>query len=395
MEKLDLGLAPGARVVVAMSGGVDSSVTAALLKEAGYDTVGLTLQLYDHGVAVGRKGACCAGQDIHDARRVADRLGMAHYVLDHEARFRADVMEDFADSYLAGETPIPCVRCNQRTKFRDLLGIARDLGAAALATGHYVRRVMGRDGPELHRAADASRDQSYFLFATTPAQLDFLRFPLGALDKRETRALAERYGLDVAAKPDSQDICFVPQGRYVDVVARLRPGAIEPGEIVHLDGRVLGRHEGVIGYTVGQRRGLGLVDPSMPGDPLYVVRLEPEQQRVVVGPRAALGVDEIGLREVNWLKGTPPPADGLPVSARVRSAMAPAAARVMPDFTVRFEQPHEGVAPGQACVVYDGERVLGGGFIRRAAAEGAMRASSRVGEPVVADLGRVSRLSVG
>ncbi|MEX1108388.1 MAG: tRNA 2-thiouridine(34) synthase MnmA [Dongiaceae bacterium] len=395
MEKLDLGLAPGARVVVAMSGGVDSSVTAALLKEAGYDTVGLTLQLYDHGVAIGRKGACCAGQDIHDARRVADRLGMAHYVLDHEARFRADVMEDFADSYLAGETPIPCVRCNQRTKFRDLLGIARELGAAALATGHYVRRVMGRDGPELHRATDASRDQSYFLFATTPAQLDFLRFPLGALDKRETRALAERYGLDVAAKPDSQDICFVPQGRYVDVVARLRPGAIEPGEIVHLDGRVLGRHEGVIGYTVGQRRGLGLVDPSMPGDPLYVVRLEPEQARVIVGPRAALGVNEIGLREVNWLGTTPPPAIGLPVSAKVRSAMAPAAARVMPDFTVRFEQPHEGVAPGQACVFYDGERALGGGFIRRVAAESAMRTSLHVSEPVATDLGRVSRLSVG
>ncbi|MEX0808686.1 MAG: tRNA 2-thiouridine(34) synthase MnmA [Dongiaceae bacterium] len=395
MEKLDLGLAPGARVVVAMSGGVDSSVAAALLKEAGYDTVGLTLQLYDHGVAVGRKGACCAGQDIHDARRVADRLGMAHYVLDHEARFRADVMEDFADSYLAGETPIPCVRCNQRTKFRDLLGIARELGAAALATGHYVRRVMGRDGPELHRAADTSRDQSYFLFATTPAQLDFLRFPLGSFDKRETRALAERYGLDVAAKPDSQDICFVPQGRYVDVVARLRPGAIEPGEIVHLDGRVLGRHEGVIGYTVGQRRGLGLVDPSMPGDPLYVVRLEPEQARVVVGPRAALGVDEIGLREVNWLNALPPPANGLPVAAKVRSAMAPAPARVMPDFTVRFEQPHEGIAPGQACVFYGGERVLGGGFIRRAARESATRAAMRVGEPVAADLGRVSRLSVG
>jgi tRNA-specific 2-thiouridylase len=395
MKNIDLGLAQGARIVVAMSGGVDSSVTAAVLKEAGYDVVGLTLQLYDHGVAIGRKGACCAGQDIHDARRVADRLGMPHYVLDHEARFRADVMEDFADSYLAGETPIPCVRCNQRSKFRDLLGIARDLGAAALATGHYVRRVVGRDGPELHRAADASRDQSYFLFATTPAQLDYLRFPLGDLDKRETRALAERYGLDVAGKPDSQDICFVPQGRYVDIVARLRPGSIEPGEIVHLDGRVLGRHDGVIGYTVGQRRGLGLVDPSMPGEPLYVVRLEPENARVVVGPRAALGVDTIALREVNWLAGAPPSEAGLPISIKVRSAMAPAAARVMPDFTVHFERSHEGVAPGQAGVFYDGARVLGGGFIRRANPRPAESHSVPVGKKTAVDLGRASRLSVG
>jgi tRNA-specific 2-thiouridylase len=304
-------------------------------------------------------------------------------------------MEDFADSYLAGETPIPCVRCNQRSKFRDLLGIARDLGAAALATGHYVRRVVGRDGPELHRAADASRDQSYFLFATTPAQLDYLRFPLGDLDKRETRALAERYGLDVAGKPDSQDICFVPQGRYVDIVARLRPGSIEPGEIVHLDGRVLGRHDGVVGYTVGQRRGLGLVDPSMPGDPLYVVRLEPENARVVVGPRAALGIDTIALREVNWLASALPPEAGLPISIKVRSAMAPTAARVMPDFTVRFERSHEGVAPGQAGVFYDGARVLGGGFIRRANVRQAESHSVTVGEKVAADLGRASRLSVG
>jgi tRNA-specific 2-thiouridylase len=378
-----------------MSGGVDSSVTAALLKEAGYDVVGLTLQLYDHSVAIGRKGACCAGQDIHDARRVADRLGMPHYVLDHEARFRTDVMEDFADSYLAGETPIPCIRCNQRSKFRDLLGIARDLGAEALATGHYVRRVMGRDGPELHRAADDARDQSYFLFATTPAQLDYLRFPLGDLDKRETRALAERYGLDVAGKPDSQDICFVPQGRYVDVVARLRPGSIEPGQIVHLDGRVLGRHDGVIGYTVGQRRGIGLVDPLMPGDPLYVVRLEPEKARVVVGPRAALGIDAIALREVNWLGAVPPPDAGLQISIKVRSAMAPVSARVMPDFTVHFERPHEGVAPGQAGVFYDGTRVMGGGFIRRAGLRTAASHPVPVGETVAADLGRASRLSVG
>ena len=363
MEKLDLGLAPGARVVVAMSGGVDSSVTAALLKEAGYDTVGLTLQLYDHGVAVGRKGACCAGQDIHDARRVADRLGMAHYVLDHEARFRADVMEDFADSYLAGETPIPCVRCNQRTKFRDLLGIARDLGAAALATGHYVRRVMGRDGPELHRAADASRDQSYFLFATTPAQLDFLRFPLGALDKRETRALAERYGLDVAAKPDSQDICFVPQGRYVDVVARLRPGAIEPGEIVHLDGRVLGRHEGVIGYTVGQRRGLGIGGLKIP---LEVVEKRTATNELVVADKDSELVGTIELSDVRWVSWMPNAGEEAPFECRVRSLSPRIKGILRTDATgtrFSFETPIAPLAPGQSLVLYRGEEVVGGGVM--------------------------------
>ena len=297
----DHSLPAGARVVVAMSGGVDSSVTAALVKEAGYEAVGITLQLYDHGAAVGRKGACCAGQDIHDARRVADRLGIPHYVLDYESRFRAAVMDDFADSYLKGETPIPCVRCNQRVKFRDLLETARELGAAALATGHYVRRVDGAGGPELHRAADPARDQSYFLFATTRAQLDFLRFPLGGLPKAETRALAQRLDLPVAAKPDSQDICFVPNGSYARVVERLRPGALEPGEIVHVDGRVLGRHEGIIHFTVGQRRGIGIADAQGGGEPLYVVRLDAARKRVVVGPKPALAIAGMSLREVNWL----------------------------------------------------------------------------------------------
>jgi tRNA-uridine 2-sulfurtransferase len=360
------------RIVVAMSGGVDSSVTAALLADAGYDVVGITLQLYDHGQAVGRTKSCCAGQDIHDARRVADAIGIPHYVLDYESRFRAAVIDDFADSYLRGETPIPCVRCNETVKFRDLVATAKDLGAAALATGHYVRRARGPHGPELHRAADPGRDQSYFLFATTAEQLDYLRFPLGGLPKAETRALAERFDLPVAAKPDSQDICFVPQGRYADVVEKLRPGAADPGEIVDRAGRVLGRHEGIIHYTVGQRRGIGLGGDVGGGEALYVLRIEPETRRVVVGPKAALAKAALVLGEVNWLGGPAIPAEGLACRAKIRSVSEPVAVRVRPTgggVRVIFDEPQFGVSPGQACVLYEGDRVLGGGWIRREMAE--------------------------
>jgi tRNA-specific 2-thiouridylase len=367
---IDLGFSPDAdpartRVVVAMSGGVDSSVTAALYAEAGFDVVGITLQLYDHGAAVQRKGACCAGQDIHDAGRVADAIGIPHYVLDYESKFRDAVMEDFADSYLRGGTPIPCVRCNQTVKFRDLLTTAKELGAAALATGHYVRRVEGAAGPELHSAADATKDQSYFLFATTRAQLDFLRFPLGGLDKARTRALADKFALPVAAKPDSQDICFVPDGSYARVVEKLRPGAIEPGDIVDLDGRVLGRHGGVINFTIGQRRGL---DIGGTAEPLYVVKLQPEAHRVVVGPKAALAVQRITLNDMNWLG-----ADAVEARAdvKIRSTAAPIPATLRRldggRADVLFDVPQFGVSPGQACVAYEGARVLGGGWIAQAA----------------------------
>jgi len=352
------------RVVAAMSGGVDSSVVAGLLKREGYDVVGVTLQLYDHGRAVKKKGACCAGQDIHDAKRVAEQLAIPHYVLDYEERFRRAVMEDFAASYARGETPIPCVRCNEKIKFGDLLALARELGADALATGHYVRRAIGPSGPELHRAADETRDQSYFLFATTEEQLLMLRFPLGELDKREVRALAHSLDLAVAEKPDSQDICFVPQGRYTDVVERLKPDAVEPGDIVDMGGRVLGRHPGIIHFTVGQRKSLGLAGNDAP---LFVVRLDAASRRVVVGRRESLRTQKIRLGFVNWLM--PPDAGPLICAVKVRSTRPPAAARIVPlaDAMAEVEliSGEDAVAPGQACVFYEqgGTRVLGGGWI--------------------------------
>jgi tRNA-specific 2-thiouridylase len=355
------------RVVVAMSGGVDSSVVAAQLAEEGYDVVGVTLQLYDHGAALAKKGACCAGQDIHDARRVAEAMGFPHYVLDYENIFKDAVIDEFADSYLAGATPVPCIRCNERVKFKDLLATARDLEADCMATGHYIQRKVGA-GPELHCAADANRDQSYFLFSTTPEQLDFLRFPLGHLPSKDaTRKLAAKYGLAVADKPDSQDICFVPNGNYASVIEKLRPGAAEPGEIVDVEGNVLGEHRGVIHYTIGQRRGLGIGGLA---DPLYVVRLDVDKRQVVVGPKDLLATRTIPVREINWLgDGAFTDQAEREISVKVRSTRPPAPAILRPisetEAEVKLLTAEEGVSPGQACVFYEtgGSRILGGGWI--------------------------------
>ena len=369
--RLAVGLPLGTRIVAAMSGGVDSTVVAALLKKAGYDVVGVTLQLYDHGAALKKKGACCAGQDIHDARLAADMIGIPHYVLDYESRFRDAVIDQFADSYLRGQTPVPCIRCNQTVKFRDLLDTARDLGAAAMATGHYVGRAVGPDGrAQMHKAIDHSRDQSYFLFATTPDQLDYLRFPLADLEKPQVRGVAAELGLRIASKPDSQDICFVPSGDYRTLIDRLRPQGREAGEIVHMDGRVLGRHGGITDYTIGQRRGLNVAV----GEPLFVTKLDPDNRRVIVGPREALLTASLTLDETNWLGEQATIEDaaivGAPVLARVRSTRPPSPARLtLIDgvVSVAFDTGEEGVAPGQACALYDPadpDRLLGGGFIQ-------------------------------
>ena len=359
------------RVVVAMSGGVDSSVCAALLASEGYDVIGVTLQLYDHGKAIKKAKACCAGQDIYDAKRVAEMMNFPHYVLDYEDNFREKVIENFADTYLAGSTPIPCVRCNQTVKFHDLLAVAKDLGADCMATGHYIKRIMGPEGAELHRAHDHGKDQSYFLFATTREQLDYLRFPLGSFSKSETRSLAVKFGLNVASKPDSQDICFVPTGKYTDVIEKIRPLSGIAGNIVHLNGQVLGKHRGIMYYTIGQRRGLGLPDGSGE-DPLFVIKIDQNTNQVIVGPREALKRKKIWLEDINWLgKGEyNKNLDGFQLRVKVRSTRSPVPATFLlegDEIIVELDQPDEGISPGQACVFYSSEssakRTLGGGWI--------------------------------
>ena len=358
------------RVVVAMSGGVDSSVVAAMLSEEGYDVVGVTLQLYDHGAALAKKGACCAGIDIHDARRVAETMGFPHYVLDYENVFKDAVIDEFADSYLGGATPVPCIRCNERVKFKDLLETAKDLEADCMATGHYIQRMVGESGPELHSAADSNRDQSYFLFSTTAEQLDYLRFPLGHLPSKDaTRALAAKYDLSVADKPDSQDICFVPDGDYASVIRKLRPEAAAPGDIVDVDGKVLAHHDGVINYTIGQRRGLGIGGLE---DPLYVVKLDADKKQVVVGPKSMLATRIVPLKEINWLGDEPIMSrEGWVVGVRVRSTRPPTEAVIRPisetEATVELVAAEQGISPGQACVFYDRDssRIFGGGWIHK------------------------------
>ena len=366
MNKLGFDKTPNdTRIVVAMSGGVDSSVTAALMVEQGFEVIGMTLQLYDHGAVTKRKNSCCAGQDIHDARRVADTLDIPHYVLDYESRFKEKVIKEFAASYMSGETPIPCVRCNQTVKFHDLLGHAHSLGADALVTGHYVRRILGSKGPELHRARDNNKDQSYFLFATTPQQLDFLRFPLGEMEKSETRAHADRFDLPVANKPESQDICFVPNGSYAGIVERLHPEASDAGDIIDESGKKIGRHNGIIHYTVGQRKRLGIAN----SEPLYVIKIDPEKKQIIAGPKQSLLKKSFLVHEVNWLGDGQAPCQNLSVDVKLRSTSDQVGAKII-NFSngkaaIELDELQEGIAPGQACVFYNGERTLGGGWIDR------------------------------